>query len=762
MSTSVRSRLARAALVTGMLAASSIPAVAQAPQQYKGRSLADALQVLQAQGLRIVFSSAIVTPEMRVNTEPRGRTARRQLDELLAPHGLKGKNGPGGTVQIVRAKPSGRVPRAAADATTKAAVADAVTATPHVTYNEYVSVSRPSPSGKDHGVASQSIFDRSDFGNLYGSLAEDPVRAVQALPRVAPVDEARSEFAVRGSGFRHVNFVVDGMPTHWLQHTAYDRGTTGSLPMLAGQVLDGAMLQAGAYPRRHGDRLGPQLELTIREGSRTRVMMRGAVGGTNATLVGEGPVGGSGRGSWLAVARRSYLEWPVVPEAARTPFAFSDGLARLVYDVNTSQQFTLGILAGASNIDVEDEDPARDLMRGKNRATAVNVSWRSTFGSGAVLRQRAFVVRQYFVNEYTDGREPERGANQEAVYRADLTRAVARGVFESGIEVGRTHVDDGPRGGMRAFTGSAWSRSAYAHFAWAATPTLTLSPGARITASTLLHHRAVSRWLLSEWSAGRGWTLSASAGASAQLPELRFVLGEKGSTNLRPERASYVDISVERRLTRSMRWQATAFSRMEHDILREPDLYPRLVGDAFVLSEKDPYVNALSGKSRGIEMLVDRKSSIGLSGWASYSYGKTRYTDLSRAETYWGDFDQRHALNLFGTYRFATHTSLGATFRAGGNFPIPAYLAARNGRLFVGSNRNEIRLAPYARLDVRAEHKLAYAGRRVTLFVELFNALNRANASLAGGSIDTTTGEAIGITDTLFRRRASAGLVVAF
>jgi hypothetical protein len=37
-------------------------------------------------------------------------------------------------------------------------------------------------------------------------------------------------------------------------------------------------------------------------------------------------------------------------------------------------------------------------------------------------------------------------------------------------------------------------------------------------------------------------------------------------------------------------------------------------------------------------------------------------------------------------------TSLGATFRAGSNFPIPAYLEQRAGGLYVGGLRNQVRL----------------------------------------------------------------------
>ena len=141
--------------------------------------------------------------------------------------------------------------------------------------------------------------------------------------------------------------------------------------------------------------------------------------------------------------------------------------------------------------------------------------------------------------------------------------------------------------------------------------------------------------------------------------------------------------------------------------------------------------------------------------------GRTRYTDVARHETFWGDFDQRHALNLFGVYRFAS-ASVGATFRTGTNFPVPGYLNDVDGRLFAASARNQVRLPLYARLDLRADRQFRYFGRRLTLFAELLNALNRANVGLANGSVHPVTGEAVGFTDTLLPRRASAGVVVEF
>ena len=88
-----------------LLFAQAAPAFAQRRfEAYEGRPLMEALQALQAEGVRLVFSSKIVTPDMRVEARPRATSPRAILDELLEPHGLKAVTGPGGVIQVVRAR----------------------------------------------------------------------------------------------------------------------------------------------------------------------------------------------------------------------------------------------------------------------------------------------------------------------------------------------------------------------------------------------------------------------------------------------------------------------------------------------------------------------------------------------------------------------------------------------------------------------------------------------------------------------------------
>lgn len=69
---------------------------------YSGLPLEKALEDLKGRGLKLVYSSALVRPEMKVAAEPLGSGPREVLEKLLAPHGLAAKAGPDGTVLVVK------------------------------------------------------------------------------------------------------------------------------------------------------------------------------------------------------------------------------------------------------------------------------------------------------------------------------------------------------------------------------------------------------------------------------------------------------------------------------------------------------------------------------------------------------------------------------------------------------------------------------------------------------------------------------------
>jgi outer membrane receptor protein involved in Fe transport len=93
-------------IIALIMVATSMTGGTQESGRYVGRPLTEVLAELRAGGLRIVYSSVVVDPSMAVESEPEGDEPRQILDQVLAPHGLVARDGPGETVVIVVAPPA--------------------------------------------------------------------------------------------------------------------------------------------------------------------------------------------------------------------------------------------------------------------------------------------------------------------------------------------------------------------------------------------------------------------------------------------------------------------------------------------------------------------------------------------------------------------------------------------------------------------------------------------------------------------------------
>ena len=284
--------------VVVLLCAVTVTGASAGQHVFTGLRLEEALRLLQQDGLAIVFSSETVTPDMRVGVEPKTTTPRRQLDELLAVHGLRAEDGPGMTILVVRAPTTavkGRPPVIHHPRSERPPLGRA--ADPPVTLPSYVDrVSVFAASERGDGTPGAVVFDRSALQTASTPLDADGLSAVHAMPGVAVLDDSRSDFSVRGSPYRQVATIIDGVSTRWLQHAVYGHNGAGTLAMFGSDVLERLTLRAGAYPRTYDDTLGAQLEVTLREGSREATRVVGTAGPTSAAVIGEGPIAG-GRGS---------------------------------------------------------------------------------------------------------------------------------------------------------------------------------------------------------------------------------------------------------------------------------------------------------------------------------------------------------------------------------------------------------------------------------------------------------------------------------
>ena len=172
--------------------------------------------------------------------------------------------------------------------------------------------------------------------------------------------------------------------------------------------------------------------------------------------------------------------------------------------------------------------------------------------------------------------------------------------------------------------------------------------------------------------------LLAGSGIYRQPPRFGQVIGAYGNPEIRPESARHYDIGVERTIGSTMRWRVGAYRRDDRSVIDLPNSSLRMAAGRFVSPDPDTrYANVLEGTARGIELSFQRTSPAGVSGWVAYTLGKLDYTDRSTGNRFAGDFDERHNLSLYGSWRLSNRTSFASKFRLSSNFPIAGHLETR-------------------------------------------------------------------------------------
>src|SRR5262249_21053203 len=163
--------------------------------------------------------------------------------------------------------------------------------------------------------------------------------------------------------------------------------------------------------------------------------------------------------------------------------------------------------------------------------------------------------------------------------------------------------------------------------------------------------------------------LLAAIGDHAQFPSFEALHGQFGNPDLHPERSRHFTLAPEQGLGERTRVRVDAYDQEEDGLLYAPNSEWRRADGRVVVPELHaPFRNALTGQSRGIEVLLQRRSANGLLGWIAYSYGKARRRDDAEGLEFDSDFDQRHTLTLYTSYRLSETLNLSAKYRYGSGF----------------------------------------------------------------------------------------------
>ena len=420
----------------------SEPVLGQASDFSVGTPLTNALLALERRGLKLVFSSRVVRPEMTVRSAPVSREPRSILDELLAPHGLSVEEGPAGILIVISSpqRPAAaRSPRTSVTGTVRSRRAldplpavtievvgrgvetvtgpdgrfaieglpagtytlrarrpgfvvgerEVVTVAPDVPV-EVAFVLQPAPLTREEVVVHPSrisLLQEEPAAPLslnreeilrLPHLGGDVFRAVSLLPGTASNDVS-AQFQVRGGGGDEVLLLLDGQELYEAYHL---KEFDNAFSLVAASNLANADLTTGAFPSPYGDRMGGILDLSTTTPDRPR-QMRVSVSMLNAQVEGSGTLGE--RAAWMVSARGGVTKFAERLFGEENP-VFWDVFAKADYRLTRSQSLRLNLLHSNDDLDFVSGEPG-DLTRLDTRYVNSYV-WLT---HQAVLDERLFV-----------------------------------------------------------------------------------------------------------------------------------------------------------------------------------------------------------------------------------------------------------------------------------------------------------------------------------------------------------------------------------
>jgi hypothetical protein len=398
-------------VATGLLASAS-------GQKYAGRPLGDVLRELQATGLNIVFSSEIVRPTMKVLTEPKAVLPREVLDEILRPHGLQVRSGPGGALLVVRLRETppvtvagqvvvretppvtvaGQVVTGANNAPVAGAAIDpgaGARRTVTDAAGRFAIDATPGPLRLE--VTAKGFLNQHvDLTVVAGMSAIEIVLAVSpavresvtvtalgpkealAAPQVVLAPAAVQRVAGAGDNIFHALQTLPGVNAteDWGSRLSVrGGGPNQNLTIMDGveihnpyrlfgitsafnpEIVDRFELTAGGFGAKYGDRLSSMLVVDNRQGTTTRALAGSATASfTDANVVLEGKLPGRASGSWLVTGRRTYYDL-IAERIANHDFpGFQDVQAKGVWDPKPGHRLTLFALRSRESADTSGKD----------------------------------------------------------------------------------------------------------------------------------------------------------------------------------------------------------------------------------------------------------------------------------------------------------------------------------------------------------------------------------------------------------------------
>jgi TonB family protein len=594
----------------------------------------------------------------------------------------------------------------------------------------------------------------TELARLPGS-GGDPLKMIENLPGLARSPFGGGQLIVFGADFLDSHVLLDSQPMWWFYHFG------GLYSTINPAFIDRIDFMPAAFDASYGNAIGGIVDVRLKD-----ELLDGVHGAVDVNIVHAGAIVGfpySEDGDLTFALRRSYID-----AVLKLVFMGNEDFGLTTAPVYYDYQFQWRHRFGSRNrvrLFVNGSDDAMEVLNKRNSMSeptfvgslglsmwihAASFEWESDITQDLKSVLSAKVLPMGFdMNVFGSMKlkvtqlpihlreDLEWRIRDDLRLRAGLQALVTVGW----LDVRAPHVPYGgavpaPLGNQDIIEAneriSVADLAPWASLEWQPFPWWTIVPSVRMDAWVGDWKRVYADPRLSmRFQIDEQWAVKAATGLYQQTPPVFTFSKEFGGGDLGPESAVHLLAGVE--------WQP-----LPDLFLQVEGFYKHLYNQVEPSNDKTVrYTNDGYGRAFGGDFLL-RVNPGGwhFFGWLAYTYVVAQRWDFARDDWRSSDTDQRHVLNVVGTYELPHHWYIGLRFRLASGYPYTPV----TGSVFDADTdqyvpipspwKNSARLPLFHQLDLRVDKEWIFDNWKLALYLEVQNVYNNRAAEAIQYSYD--------------------------
>lgn len=604
------------------------------------------------------------------------------------------------------------------------------------------------------------------IGKVPQVIESDLLRTLQSLPGIVPVSDFSSAIYIRGGTPDQNLFLIDGTDVYNPEHAF------GLFSTFNTDAIKKVEVYKGGFGAEYGGRLSSVINITNNDGNRNNFEGKASLSLLSLNTTLQTPLGNFG--SLSGSLRRTYFDQTIAKVIDDIPdYYFLDGNLKAFFDLNKSNKLSVSFYGGIDELNFlsdknRPESLGFDYMWG-NLTASINLR---TIISPKIFGNFWITGSRFFSDfDFDDVKMNENNIIRDFTLKGNIEYFYSdKWNFKFGFE--QKNVSGGLKqefiGGKVDVSKHRKLYSAYFSTNWK--PTILWDIEAGIRADYFdsdrnfqnVDPRLTLKYRLTETS-----NLKFSSGLFHQyanrIPRLFFVsIWSTADEYVDGASATHFILGYQKDIGRSIEFEIEAYYKNYKNIYSfNPNFHADISADEYtddnlpLFGSTKGLFNKGSGNSYGVELLL-RRDVGAITGWAAYSFAKTKYTveSVNKGKAFPPRHDRTHAINIVANIDLNNlfndlkgrqfeqkdkqwMLGFSFTFFSGQPITLPAsvYLANmlpdweinKNSIAIYPSAINEFRLPYYARLDLSLNYNIQYDGWSLSPYLQIFNVLNRKN-----------------------------------